>query len=47
MDWEVALLLCLGMPFALFYWAVSGMGQVRRSIAGRLAGPRTIQEPCA
>lgn len=46
MDWEIALLLFLGMPFAIVYWAISGMGQVKRSIADRLSAPRPSQEPC-
>ena len=47
MDWEIALLLFMGMPFAIVNWTISGLAQLKKSIADRLAAPRTLQEPCS
>lgn len=46
MDWEIALLLFLGMPFAIVNWTISGLAQLKKNIADRLAAPPTLQEPC-
>jgi hypothetical protein len=30
MEWEMILLLALGLPFALYYWMISGLGRLAK-----------------
>jgi hypothetical protein len=41
MGWEIALLLFLGMPFAIVDWAVSGLSGLGRRV--RLRGSEVLQ----
>ncbi len=47
MDWEITLLLIIGMPFAIVYWMVSGFGQLKRAIIARTAAPRPSPDACS
>ena len=47
MDWEIALLLFLGMPFAIAIWTVSGLGQLKRAITDRPAARQTAADACS
>ena len=44
MDWEIVLLLFLGMPFAIADWTISGLGQLKRSITDRPAARQTLPD---
>ncbi len=44
MDWEIVLLLFLGMPFAIAYWAISGLGQLKRGITARTVARQTVPD---
>ncbi len=46
MNWEIALLLFLGMPFAILYWMGSGLGQLKRVIIERTAARRPSPDAC-
>ena len=44
MQWEIMLLLIIGMPFALYYWTVSGVRRLAKSVvAGRPSLERKLR----
>lgn len=47
MNWEIALLLFLGMPFAIIYWALDGPAHLKRAIANRQAARRSLPDAFA
>lgn len=46
MDWEIALLLFLGVPFAIVNWTISGLAQLKRAVIERPAARRPAPDGC-